>query len=200
MSINTKTWANGDHISVTELQNLQDNSVNVTDDIHEQYDGITLLDGMIYGIGSDATAVPNNVPSFRIATPNDPSVLDSLRFNFPAGGLPRRPPLNKISFHVKNTVSIDIDFDYMTGNTTVGENSVFFQIFRWVDGGNAVLEHSGTERTSAAYTRLVIENFTMATLNASSTDFITVVTIGKVNIASSGRSAESKCLRVVRKF
>lgn len=44
MAINPKTWANGDHISVVEMQNLQDNSVNESDNIHTQYVGPKMSD------------------------------------------------------------------------------------------------------------------------------------------------------------
>lgn len=65
MAINTKTWANGNHLSVTEMQNLQDNSVNTTDNIHTQYfSGISTTHEGSFDVETDGAGLVNEANSF----------------------------------------------------------------------------------------------------------------------------------------
>ncbi len=202
MAINQKTWNNNDHISVAELQNVQDNSVNDTDDIHPQYDGITLRDFLTGSItGAESNQVKHSFDVIPIAATSNSfkrTFIDDLVGSFPRGAI-----LQKIYFHVKNTDSIDIDFDLVTGNTTAASNSAKIQVYRHVDGGNDVLEHDGTERTSVSnsvFERSPLVNLTIASLNASSTDFLTVLVLGDIDSDSVSKFVETKGLKVVRKF
>jgi len=200
MAINSKTWANGNHISVTELQNLQDNSVNNVDDIHQQYAGITMLDQSFAEIGIPTV----DDPSLRFTTPDDSG--SDLFIDLPNGSAIRHFVVGKIDFEVRNTVSIDIDFDLRTGTNSSTPNSVRYLIYKQVDGAVSTLLGGGgtgaelASSSAGVFRRASVVNVTMASLSVSSTDWLQVLTRIKVDPASTDNDASTKGLKVLRKF
>jgi len=61
MTINLKTWLNNDHLGISESQNVQDNSVNVTDNIHTQYfSGFTTFTEKVSHLGRKIGGILTN--------------------------------------------------------------------------------------------------------------------------------------------
>lgn len=200
MAENPKTWLNNDHISVAELQNVQDNSVNDVDDIHQQYVGITMLDQSYADIGTPTV----DEPVLRSTTPDDSG--SDLFISLPTGNAIRHFVVGKIDFQVKNTVSIDIDFDLRTGTNSSTPNSVRYLIYKQVDGAVSVLLGGGgtgaelASSSAGVFRRASVVNVTMASLSVSSTDWLQVLTRMKVDPASTDNNAQTKGLKVLRKF
>ncbi len=117
MAINSKTWANGNHWSVVESQNLQDNSVNIVDDIHPQYLPEFHLYGAIHGVEfttANSHAIVNSGGSAA------PFITSSGAWVFPLFSFKK---IASMTF-----TKVDITFDFASHLTSGATESLIFTL------------------------------------------------------------------------
>ncbi len=147
MAINNITWSPKEQITSSKLNQMVANGTNSTDDIHPQYNGTFLYDGRSVGLGGGGLSNPTaRIDGF----PNDAST--GIVFNLLPGVGSRTWAALWVSFKIKNTISLDIDFDFITFNTNTSHNAARYQIYKHADGLSTFVTE-GTFLTSVTWTR-----------------------------------------------